>query len=73
MRGCAPARAGFLLKDTQPAELLAAIRAVASGDAVVSPRVTRRLLSEPTPTGYPPPTARSRTGPDARGVATHRP
>jgi DNA-binding NarL/FixJ family response regulator len=37
---------GFLLKDTQPAELLAAIRAVASGDAVVSPRVTRRLLSE---------------------------
>jgi len=36
---------GFLLKDAQPAELLAAIRAVASGDAVVSPRVTRRLLS----------------------------
>ena len=36
---------GFLLKDTQPAELLAAIRAVASGDAVVSPRVTRRLLA----------------------------
>jgi DNA-binding NarL/FixJ family response regulator len=36
---------GFLLKDTQPAELLTAIRAVASGDAVVSPRVTRRLLS----------------------------
>jgi DNA-binding NarL/FixJ family response regulator len=37
---------GFLLKDTQPAELLSAIRAVASGDAVVSPRVTRRLLSQ---------------------------
>jgi DNA-binding NarL/FixJ family response regulator len=37
---------GFLLKDAQPAELLAAIRAVASGDAVVSPRVTRRLLSQ---------------------------
>jgi DNA-binding NarL/FixJ family response regulator len=37
---------GFLLKDVQPAELLAAIRAVASGDAVVSPRVTRRLLSQ---------------------------
>jgi DNA-binding NarL/FixJ family response regulator len=36
---------GFLLKDAQPAELLAAIRAVASGDAVVSPRITRRLLS----------------------------
>jgi DNA-binding NarL/FixJ family response regulator len=37
---------GFLLKDAQPAELLTAIRAVASGDAVVSPRVTRRLLSQ---------------------------
>ena len=35
---------GFLLKDTQPAELVAALRAVASGDAVVSPSVTRRLL-----------------------------
>ncbi len=36
---------GFLLKDSLPAELLAAIRAVAAGDAVVAPRVTRRLLS----------------------------
>jgi DNA-binding NarL/FixJ family response regulator len=36
---------GFLLKDAQPAELLAGIRAVASGDAVVAPSVTRRLLS----------------------------
>ena len=36
---------GFLLKDTQPADLLSAIRAVANGDAVVAPRVTRRLLS----------------------------
>lgn len=35
---------GFLLKDAQPAELVAAIRAVASGDAAVSPRVTRKLL-----------------------------
>ena len=35
---------GFLLKDAQPAELLAAIRAIASGDAVVAPRITRRLL-----------------------------
>jgi DNA-binding NarL/FixJ family response regulator len=35
---------GFLLKDVPPAELTAAIRAVASGDAVVSPRITRRLL-----------------------------
>jgi DNA-binding NarL/FixJ family response regulator len=35
---------GFLLKDTQPDELVAALRAVHSGDAVVSPKVTRRLL-----------------------------
>jgi DNA-binding NarL/FixJ family response regulator len=35
---------GFLLKDVPPAELLSAIRSVASGDAVVSPSVTRRLL-----------------------------
>jgi len=35
---------GFLLKDVPPAELLSAIRAVASGDAVVAPSVTRRLL-----------------------------
>ncbi len=36
---------GFLLKDTPPADLLSAIRAVASGDAVVAPSVTRRLLA----------------------------
>jgi DNA-binding NarL/FixJ family response regulator len=37
---------GFLLKDVPPGELVAGIRIVASGDAVVSPRVTRRLLDE---------------------------
>jgi DNA-binding NarL/FixJ family response regulator len=35
---------GFLLKDVPPPDLLSAIRAVASGDAVVAPSVTRRLL-----------------------------
>ncbi|MFE7558805.1 response regulator [Kitasatospora sp. NPDC057500] len=35
---------GFLLKNSRPQELLGAIRDVARGDAVVSPRVTRRLL-----------------------------
>jgi DNA-binding NarL/FixJ family response regulator len=35
---------GFLLKDVPPPDLLSAIRAVASGDAVVAPAVTRRLL-----------------------------
>jgi DNA-binding NarL/FixJ family response regulator len=36
---------GFLLKDAPPADLLSAIRAVASGDAVVAPSTTRRLLA----------------------------
>ncbi|HEX3803927.1 MAG TPA: response regulator transcription factor [Solirubrobacteraceae bacterium] len=36
---------GFLLKDAQPADLLSGIRAVASGDAVVAPSITRRLLN----------------------------
>jgi DNA-binding NarL/FixJ family response regulator len=40
---------GFLLKDVRPGELVAAVRTVASGDAVVSPRVTRRLLEEYAP------------------------
>ena len=36
--------AGFLLKNTPPADLLSAVRQVHSGDAVVSPSTTRRLL-----------------------------
>jgi len=35
---------GFLLKNAEPSELVAAIRTVASGEASVSPRVTRRML-----------------------------
>jgi DNA-binding NarL/FixJ family response regulator len=35
---------GFLLKNAEPEELLAAVRAVASGDAIVAPTATRRLL-----------------------------
>ena len=35
---------GFLLKNTEPAQLVEAIRTVASGDAVVAPRATRRML-----------------------------
>ena len=35
---------GFLLKDTEPSELVAAIHTVAAGEASVSPRVTRRML-----------------------------
>jgi DNA-binding NarL/FixJ family response regulator len=35
---------GFLLKDVPPADLVTAVRAVAAGDAVVAPSVTRRLI-----------------------------
>jgi DNA-binding NarL/FixJ family response regulator len=37
---------GFLVKDTEPAELVQAVRAVARGDALLSPGVTRRLVAE---------------------------
>ncbi|MGH9288116.1 MAG: response regulator transcription factor [Acidimicrobiales bacterium] len=37
---------GFLVKDTEPVELLRAVRAVAGGDALLSPSVTRRLIGE---------------------------
>jgi DNA-binding NarL/FixJ family response regulator len=40
---------GFLLKDAPPAELLAAIRAVAGGDAVLAPTATRRLIDQFVP------------------------
>jgi DNA-binding NarL/FixJ family response regulator len=50
---------GFLLKDVPPTELLSAIRAVHSGDAVVAPSTTRRLLDRFAPmlpaNGAPPP------------------
>jgi DNA-binding NarL/FixJ family response regulator len=37
---------GFLLKDTPPADLLAGIRTVAAGEALLSPSVTRQLIEE---------------------------
>jgi DNA-binding NarL/FixJ family response regulator len=37
---------GFLLKDTEPADLVKAIRIVAAGDSLISPRMTRRLIAE---------------------------
>jgi len=53
---------GFLLKDTPPGDLLAAIRVIAAGDGLLAPSVTRRLIAEfarrpgparPAPTGLP--------------------
>jgi DNA-binding NarL/FixJ family response regulator len=38
--------AGFLVKDTEPADLVRAVHVVASGDALLSPGVTRRLIAE---------------------------
>jgi DNA-binding NarL/FixJ family response regulator len=37
---------GFLLKDAGPAELLHAIRVIAGGDALLAPRITRRLIAQ---------------------------
>jgi len=37
---------GFLVKDTEPAELLRAVRAVVAGDALLSPGITRRLIAD---------------------------
>jgi DNA-binding NarL/FixJ family response regulator len=37
---------GFLVKDTEPSELLHAVRVVAAGDALLSPGITRRLIEE---------------------------
>lgn len=41
--------AGFLLKNTPPAELVAAVRRIASGDAVISPRLTAKLIEVALP------------------------
>ena len=38
--------AGFLVKDTEPTELLRGVRVVASGDALLTPNITRRLIAE---------------------------
>jgi DNA-binding NarL/FixJ family response regulator len=50
---------GFLVKDTEPVELLRGVRAVAAGDALLSPGVTRRLISEFAARAKPPVAARS--------------
>ncbi|MEQ4206579.1 response regulator transcription factor [Actinopolymorpha sp. B17G11] len=46
VEGLRAGASGFLLKDVPPEELVAAIRIVARGDAVVAPTVTRRLLDK---------------------------
>lgn len=57
---------GFLLKDAPPEELIAAIRVVAGGEALLAPSVTRRLLDEfanrPDPQAAPPEALQRLTG-----------
>jgi DNA-binding NarL/FixJ family response regulator len=68
---------GFLLKDVRPADLVAAIHSVASGDATISPRVTRRMLDLfaghlPISVGPPDPAA-TPPAPGAERLATLTP
>ncbi len=51
---------GFLVKDSEPAELLQAVRVVARGDALLSPGVTRRLITDLATRQEQPPAAASR-------------
>jgi DNA-binding NarL/FixJ family response regulator len=73
---------GFLLKDTDPGELLNAVRVVAGGEALLAPSVTRRLIEEfatrPDPHRTPPEALASLTererevlGLVARGLTNH--
>jgi DNA-binding NarL/FixJ family response regulator len=58
---------GFLLKDTDPGELLNAVRVVAGGEALLAPSVTRRLIEEFATRPDP-----HRTPPEALAVLTER-
>jgi DNA-binding NarL/FixJ family response regulator len=58
---------GFLLKDSGPAELLHGIRVVAAGDALLAPKVTRRLISHVTAARHA-----ERTGQERLNVLTAR-
>jgi DNA-binding NarL/FixJ family response regulator len=58
---------GFLLKDSGPAELLQGIRVVAAGDALLAPRITRRLIGHVTATRNA-----TRTGQERLSVLTAR-
>ncbi|MGZ4301593.1 MAG: response regulator [Gaiellaceae bacterium] len=48
LRALRAGASGFLLKDTPPAEILRAVRAVAAGDPMLSPTITRRLIGHVT-------------------------
>jgi DNA-binding NarL/FixJ family response regulator len=58
---------GFLLKSTEPGQLLGAIQVIADGDALLAPSVTRRLVAEFTRRPLPP---RPAPAPSARGASS---
>jgi len=60
LRALRAGAAGFLLKDTPPPEILRAIRLVAAGEAMLSPTVTRRLISHVADDGLSGRAARAR-------------
>jgi DNA-binding NarL/FixJ family response regulator len=51
LRALRAGASGFLLKDTPPAEIIRAVRQVAAGDPMLSPRVTRQLIAHVADTG----------------------
>jgi DNA-binding NarL/FixJ family response regulator len=68
---------GFLLKSTEPGQLLTAIRVIAAGDALLAPSVTRRLVEEfahrpPPPRPAPPPAGRGQVASLATVTARER-
>ena len=69
---------GFLVKDTEPADLIQAVRVVARGDALLSPSVTRRLITDLATRPERPPPSDFRAGagqadrPGARGPGAGR-
>ncbi len=64
------AASGFLLKDTPPAELVAAIRVIARGEALLEPGITKRLIEQFA--RMPEPGRRSTIGRPPVGVAPDR-
>jgi DNA-binding NarL/FixJ family response regulator len=71
LRALRAGASGFLVKDVEPAELLQAIRVVASGDALLAPRVTRALIRAFTTGGAGGPAAGG--GPGEAGAAAGQP
>ncbi|WP_344525095.1 response regulator transcription factor [Streptomyces albiaxialis] len=67
LRALRAGAAGFLLKDTPPAEILAAVRKVASGEPVLSPAVTRQLIHHVRPAGEDSRRSRAREALDGLG------